>query len=406
MVDTNWTGIMHRNSLKRSNDSTRIIITAIMGIAFGFFVGISISSVHLTKISLLSSPVGNSFDVPVADSEIDRFSDEVKRSSAVIDESSGTKNLETLGSIRLPKIFVASNPRGAESLPPGIVVSESDFYLRRLWGEPSEDLKKKPKYLVTFTVGYEQRHNINAAVKKFSDDFAILLFHYDGRTSEWDQFEWSRSAIHVSARKQTKWWYAKRFLHPDIVSAYEYIFIWDEDLGVEHFNADKYIHLVKKYGLEISQPGLEPNNGLTWEMTKRRGDKEVHMVTEEKPGWCSDPHLPPCAAFVEIMAPVFSREAWRCVWHMIQNDLVHGWGLDFALRRCVEPAHEKIGVIDSQWIVHQVIPSLGNQGESDKGKMPWDSVRARCKSEWAQFQLRVTNADKSYLEGHKRNGKD
>lgn len=35
-------------------------------------------------------------------------------------------------------------------------------------------------------------------------------------------------------------WYAKRFLHPDIVSAYEYIFIWDEDLGVEHFNADKY----------------------------------------------------------------------------------------------------------------------------------------------------------------------
>lgn len=69
--------------------------------------------------------------------------------------------------------------------------------------------------------------------------------------------------------------------------------------------------------------------------------------------------------FVEIMAPVFSRDAWRCVWHMtqvykilsfrfklvqvlslqatmknfyllLQNDLVHGWGLDFALRRCVE----------------------------------------------------------------------
>jgi Protein of unknown function (DUF707) len=35
-------------------------------------------------------------------------------------------------------------------------------------------------------------------------------------------------------------WYAKRFLHPDIVAAYEYIFIWDEDLGVEHFNAEEY----------------------------------------------------------------------------------------------------------------------------------------------------------------------
>lgn len=123
------------SSLKRSNDSTRIIITAIMGIAFGFFVGISISSVHLTKVifttvilfNVLShvfhpynfslvifcrlayflhlQPVGNSFDVPVAESEIDRFSAEVNRSPAVIDESSGTKNLETLGSIRLPKVI-------------------------------------------------------------------------------------------------------------------------------------------------------------------------------------------------------------------------------------------------------------------------------------------------------------
>ncbi|XP_057728025.1 uncharacterized protein LOC130943947 isoform X1 [Arachis stenosperma] len=368
--------IMHRNVVKRSNEGSRIIATATMGVAVGFFIGISLSSLHLTKSSLLSN-VENSFEVG----------------------SSGNVNPEALGSVSLFKIYVPSNPRGAELLPPGIIVSESDLYLRRLWGDPSEDLEKKPKYLVTFTVGYDQRHNINAAVNKFSDDFAILLFHYDGRTSEWDQYEWSKNAIHVSVMKQTKWWYAKRFLHPDIVSAFEYIFIWDEDLGVEHFNPDEFINIIKKHGLEISQPGLEPNNGLTWEMTKRRGDSEVHMVTEEKPGWCSDPHLPPCAAFVEIMAPVFSREAWRCVWHMIQNDLVHGWGLDFSLRRCVEPAHEKIGVVDSQWIVHQVIPSLGLQGEADNGQEPWDAVRTRCRNEWAEFQARMNDADKSYIEG-------
>jgi len=123
-----------------------------------------------------------------------------------------------------------------------------------------------------------------------------MLFHYDGRTTEWDEFEWSKRAIHVSVRKQTKWWYAKRFLHPDIVARYDYIFIWDEDLGVNHFNAEAYIELVRKHGLEISQPGLEPDKGLTWEMTKRRGYSEVHKVTEERPGWCTDPHLPPCAA--------------------------------------------------------------------------------------------------------------
>jgi hypothetical protein len=68
-----------------------------------------------------------------------------------------------------------------------------------------------------------------------------MLFHYDGRASEWEEFEWSKRAIHVSIRKQTKWWYAKRFLHPDIVAPYEYIFIWDEDLGVEHFDSEKYV---------------------------------------------------------------------------------------------------------------------------------------------------------------------
>jgi hypothetical protein len=126
---------------------------------------------------------------------------------------------------------------------------------------------------------------------QFSENFAILLFHYDGRVTEWDEFEWSKRAIHISARRQAKWcalifyyylftclgflfnemifsssvyskkktclslegysksllmiltsrWYAKRFLHPDIVAPYEYIFIWDEDLGVEHFNAEEYV---------------------------------------------------------------------------------------------------------------------------------------------------------------------
>ncbi|CAN1182194.1 hypothetical protein LINPERPRIM_LOCUS40718 [Linum perenne] len=362
-------GITHRSGLsRRTNDTTRLIITALLGIIIGFVIGVSFPSASLSKIHFPSGFI-SPYDMPLIDGR-----------------RSNTGEPENRESYNIPKIHVPTNPRGAESLPPGIVEAETDLYLRRLWGDPSEDLKKKPKYLVTFTVGWDQRHNIDMAIRKFSDDFTILLFHYDGRVTEWDVFEWSKTAIHISVKRQTKWWYAKRFLHPDVIAPYEYIFIWDEDLGVEHFNADKYIHLVKKHGLEISQPGLEPNNGLTWQMTKRLGDREVHKDTVEKPGWCSDPHLPPCAAFVEIMAPVFSRNAWRCVWHMIQ------------------PAHEKIGVVDSQWIIHQVIPSLGSQGQSEKGKAPWEGVRARCKSEWTMFQERLLRADKAYFLTSSRSG--
>ncbi|RAL43885.1 hypothetical protein DM860_014386 [Cuscuta australis] len=289
----------------------------------------------------------------------------------------------------ISNIFVATNPRGAERLPPGIVEPYSSLNLN------GEDMS--PKYLLTVTVGVKQKDLVNKIISKFTEDFAIVLFHYDERANEWDEYEWSKRAIHVTARKQTKWWYAKRFLHPDIVAQYEYIFIWDEDLGVENFNANEYIKLVKKYGLEISQPAIVSQKGLTWLMTMKRPGVEVHRKVNQtlQSGQCADLDMPPCAGFVEIMAPVFSRESWRCVWNLIQNDLVHGWGLDFALWRCVKRAHEKMGVVDAQWIEHLVVPSLGSQGESIDGKEPWEGVRARCIKEWKEFEIRMEQAVKN-----------
>ncbi|KAF5740422.1 hypothetical protein HS088_TW11G00491 [Tripterygium wilfordii] len=381
--------------MRKPNETMRLIMSTSFGVIFGFFLGVSFPTLSLTKVNLPSS-LFPSIDLTYIEDKYSGLSTQSVFNS--FSSIKGNRGSSTQYKYNGTKIWVTKNPRGAERLPPGIVESESDFYLRRLWGQPNEDLTIKPKYLVTFTVGYGQKKNIDAAVKKFSENFTILLFHYDGRTSEWDEFEWSKRAIHVSARKQTKWWYAKRFLHPDIVAPYDYIFMWDEDLGVEHFDAEEYLKLVRKHGLEISQPGLEPNRGTTWAMTKRRDGSEVHKDTEERPGWCTDPHLPPCAAFVEIMATVFSRDAWRCVWYMIQNDLVHGWGLDFALRKCVEPAHEKIGVVDAQWIVHQGIPSLGNQGKAEAGRTPLEGVRERCRREWTIFQARMVSAEKAYFE--------
>lgn len=367
----------HSALCKKQNENMRLILITFVGVVIGFLIGVSFPILLANKMTLSTIVLPDSTHI-----EATAISTPIKT--------------QEVNDVR--KIWVPSNPGGAEGLAPGIVVPHSDLYLRRLYGNPSEDLSIKPKYLVTFTVGYNQRRNIDAAVKKFSENFTIVLFHYDNRASEWDEYEWSKKAIHISAQKQTKWWYAKRFLHPDVVAAYDYIFIWDEDLGVENFTAEEYIRLVKKHGLEISQPGLDPRRGLTWQMTRKREDREVHKETEERPGWCKDPHLPPCAAFVEIMAPVFSRDAWRCVWHMIQNDLVHGWGLDLALQKCVEPAHEKIGVVDAQWIVHQGIPSLGNQGQADEGKKPWQGVRERCKLEWKMFRHRFADAEENYYK--------
>ncbi|XP_024047293.1 uncharacterized protein LOC18051204 [Citrus clementina] len=381
-----------RSATIKPAETMKLMITTFVGVAVGFFLGICFPAISISKMNLPSSLFPTS-DLNYVEDKYTGIS-----TQALLNAWSTLQTNRGFYSQNNTKIWIPTNPRGAERLAPGIIESQSDLYPRRLWGSPDKDLPIRPKYLVTFTVGFDLKQNIDAAVKKFSENFTIMLFHYDGRTSDWEEFEWSKRAIHVSARKQTKWWYAKRFLHPDIVASYDYIFIWDEDLGVENFNGEEYIKLVRKHGLEISQPGLEPNGWLTWQMTKRRNDTEVHTQTEEREGWCAETHEPPCAAFVEIMATVFSREAWRCVWYMIQNDLVHGWGLDFALRKCVEPAHEKIGVVDAQWIVHQGVPSLGNQGQPHDGRAPWEAVRERCKNEWEMFKDRMTSAEKAYLE--------
>ncbi|KAG4926839.1 hypothetical protein AAZX31_19G050700 [Glycine max] len=383
-------------NIKRQNEAMRLTLATFVGVVFGFSLGVSFPTLALTRMNLPSSLLP-SIDLTYVDDNYSKISTKSLWDAwaSFRRDRSMYKKVHKLNDT---KIWVPTNPRGAERLPPKIVKSESDFYLHRLWGMPYQDLSIKPKYLVTFTVGSDQKDNIDAAVKKFSENFTIVLFHYDGRASDWEKFEWSKRAIHISARKQTKWWYAKRFLHPDIVAPYDYIFIWDEDLGVEHFDAEEYLKMVRKHGLEISQPGIDPSSSFTWQMTRKRDSGEVHKKAEERSGWCSDPHLPPCAAFVEIMAPVFSRDAWRCVWHMIQNDLVHGWGLDFVLRKCVEPPHEKIGVVDTQWVVHQSVPSLGNQGQAERGRAPWEGVRERCNKEWTIFQERMAEAERDYFQ--------
>lgn len=40
--------------------------------------------------------------------------------------------------VHFMQIWVPSNPRGAEMLPPSFVEAESDLYLRRLWGLPKD----------------------------------------------------------------------------------------------------------------------------------------------------------------------------------------------------------------------------------------------------------------------------
>lgn len=208
-------------------------------------------------------------------------------------------------------------PDGTRTLPRGIISKTTDLQMLPLSGPP-----KKKKFALT--------------------DFALMLFHYDGNLDGWRDLEWSKSAIHVSAINQTKWWFAKRFLHPDVVAHYDYIFVWDEDLGVENFHAQRYLSIIKEEGLHISQPAIIPaESHVHYKQTAEKVNSEVH-------------------GFMEMKALVFSRTSWRCAWYMIQNDMALALGLNSQLGYCAQGNKTtNIGIVDAEYVVRQGLPALG-----------------------------------------------
>eukprot|EP00252_Welwitschia_mirabilis_P025860 TRINITY_DN8240_c0_g1_i2.p1 TRINITY_DN8240_c0_g1~~TRINITY_DN8240_c0_g1_i2.p1 ORF type:complete len:406 (-),score=60.87 TRINITY_DN8240_c0_g1_i2:298-1515(-) len=277
--------------------------------------------------------------------------------------------------------------RVVRALPRGIVEEITDLELKPLWSNSrTKDIEQKHQNLLAMTVGIKQKENVNFTVHKFlSENFTIILFHYDGILDDWNCFEWSRRAIHIVAQNQTKWWFAKRFLHPSIVSIYDYVFIWDEDLGVNNFHPGRFLRIMRMEGLEIAQPALDPNSTEIHHritIRNRRGKVHRRMYYFGKNSTCTAASIgPPCTGWVEGMAPVFTRAAWECTWHLIQNDLIHGWGMDMKLGYCAHGDRSKnIGVIDSEYVFHQGIPSLGGPSANKSAISASVSRRSNGKS--------------------------
>ncbi|XAR56262.1 hypothetical protein NMG60_11036671 [Bertholletia excelsa] len=297
-------------------------------------------------------------------------------------------------------------PAGSDALPEGIIAKTSNLDMRPLWGPIPENITPRPSVnLLAMAVGIKQKEIVNKIVEKFlGSGFVVTLFHYDDIVDEWRDLGWSNRVIHISAMNQTKWWFAKRFLHPDIVAEYDYIFLWDEDLEVKDFHPARYLSIVKDEGLEISQPALDlATSDVHHPITARQKNSKVHrrFYKLKGSGRCyNNSTSPPCIGWVEMMAPVFSRAAWRCAWYMIQNDLIHAWGLDMKLGYCAQGDWTKnVGVVDAEYISHLGLPTLGvpngNKGSTTLPKIDnRTEVRRQSYIEMQIFRRRWTQAVK------------
>ncbi|GAB2244442.1 hypothetical protein Droror1_Dr00024570 [Drosera rotundifolia] len=170
----------------------------------------------------------------------------------------------------------------------------------------------------------------------------------------------------------------------------------------------RYISIIKEESLEISQPALDVNKSEVHHQITARGRRgNVHRRTY-KHGECNrNSTAPPCTGWIEMMVLVFSKAAWRCVWYMIQNDLIHAWGLDVLLGYCAQGDRlQNVGIVDTEYVIHYGLPTLGEPKDKKVSSSPGAldkriEVRRQLFNEYRIFQRwweSAINSDKCWTD--------
>lgn len=154
----------------------------------------------------------------------------------------------------------------------------------------------------------------------------------------------------VEYHKGGKWEVALRVLGPKPDA--DYIALWDDDIDPTHFDPGLFLSIMRANELDVAQPSIKSvgefiTHPITaWrdpvELSRHAGKQVVGRLT----------------SFVEIMVPVFTRQAWTEICQYIPDAGFSGWGLDYVPFR-------RRGIVDATPVNHTRRPQ--STGKADLG---------------------------------------
>jgi hypothetical protein len=162
--------------------------------------------------------------------------------------------------------------------------------------------------------------------------FEIFISYY-GRTPD----RWREDADHYEMRPGPKWPCLGELLaaHPEILERYDCVWFPDDDLSVATETINRMFAFFHAHDLSLAQPALTRNSYHTWNTLLQEPQCELRYMR-----------------FVEVMAPMFSREALR-VCAPSFGESRSGWGLDWVWPLLCERAGlQRIAVIDATPVWH------------------------------------------------------
>lgn len=132
-------------------------------------------------------------------------------------------------------------------------------------------------------------------------------------------------------RGLTKWQGLSALLaeNPAALDAYEAIWLPDDDLEIDAPGIERLFEAFHGLGLALAQPALRDGSYFSHEWTLESRRLYARFTN-----------------FVEVMAPLFSREALRtCVGTFSES--VSGWGLDHVWPRLLGDPRDRIAIVDA-----------------------------------------------------------
>lgn len=159
-----------------------------------------------------------------------------------------------------------------------------------------------------------------------------LLISYYGSTPDCHR----QDADHYEMRKGPKWSCIADLLaaRPELIEEYDNFWFPDDDLSVSTDTLNRMFALFEGLGLDLAQPALTPNSYFSWALLLQR-----------------EGHVARYSQFVEVMAPLFTRETLRRVLPTFAESR-SGWGLDWVWPTLLAPHQAKIAILDATPVWH------------------------------------------------------
>jgi hypothetical protein len=189
---------------------------------------------------------------------------------------------------------------------------------------------RHPRNLIVVRAGDSSLHP--QWIRSGPCDFDLLISYYGKSPGRY-----ADDAQMYEVRSGPKWPCISALLNEnaEFIERYEAVWFPDDDLATDTTLLNRMFAFFHAYQLSLAQPALTADSYCTWRTLRR--DPKSHLRFNQ---------------FVEIMAPLFSREALRvCAPSFAESP--SGWGLDWLWPRlCREAGIGRLAVIDATPVCH------------------------------------------------------